>query len=332
MNGNIVSNANVISTIGIKVRYIYNGNINKPVPAIHIGTDNVTFGRITEVDKFTNDPVIVKGVANPTDNNDVANKKYVDDAVSGYLPLSGGTMTGALNMGAYSILKCLSYGLDVTHKLQLVNYENVKAIGALDNNNYPAYIRALGLIGTSFTEGFSDGDVSLKIQGHNIVLSKISDGEPIVDNTGEAGVTLTGVNYPVNPSDAANKQYVDAQINTVPVTTPIAIFPLSTGNLSLVSQSGKIEDKTGIIYATAKYKVTTEISGGVRIALQNTVSGEVIPTNITGVVNACDEDDGAGMMSAMKAAFYKGWTYLYTDGTLPIGEFIYINFMGFKEV
>lgn len=281
--------------------------------------------------------IVITGVGTPKIGADAANKKYVDDAIkgiglSGYLPITGGTMTGALNMGAYSILNCLSYGLDVTHKLQLVSYEGVKAIGALDKQDHPAYIKALGLIGTSFTEGFEDGKVSLKIQGHDIVLSKISEGEPTVDNTGEDGVTLTGVNYPVNLSDAANKKYVDAQINTVAVTTPITIFPQSTGNLSLVSQSGKIEGKTGVIYATAIYKVATEISGGVRIALQNTVSGNVIPSNITGVVNACDYDDGPGMKSAMKAAFYQGWTYLYTDGTLPIGEFIYINFMGFKEV
>lgn len=274
-------------------------------------------------------PLGLTGVKDPSIDKDAANKKYVDDSVKGYLPITGGTMTGALNMGAYSILNCLSYGLDVTHKLQLVNYEGVKAIGALYNNNDPAYIRALGLIGTSFTEGFSEGDVSLKIQGHNIVLSKISDGEPTVDNTGEAGVTLTGVNYPVNPSDAANKQYVDSQIN---LTIPITIFPLSTdGRVSLVSQSGKIEDKTGVIYATAQYKVVTEISGGTIIPLQNTVSGEVIPTNITGVVNACI-GNGPGRMSAIRAAFYKGWTYLYTDGTLTVGEFININFMGFKEV
>ena len=273
----------------------------------------------------------IGGVNDPENEYDAANKKYVDESVKGYLPIRGGTLTGALNMGNHSILNCLAYNLGLTHKLQLVNYEGVKAIAALDNNA-PAYIRALGLIATSFTEGFSDGDVSLKIQDHNIVLSKISDGKLTVDNTGEAGVTLTGVNYPVNPSDAANKQYVDDKINTVPVTTPITIFPLSTdGRLSLVSQSGKIEDKTGVIYATAQYKVVSEISGVTIISLQNTVSGEVIPTNITGVVNACI-GNGPGKMSAMKAAFYQGWTYLYTDGTLPVDEFIYINFMGFKEV
>ena len=281
-------------------------------------------------------PLRLRGVKDPIIDKDAANKKYVDDAVkgidlSGYLPITGGTMTGALNMGAYSILNCLSYGLDATHKLQLVNYEGVKAIGALDNQNHPTYIRALGLIGTSFTEGFNDGDVSLKIQGHDIVLSKISDGEPTVDNTGEAGVTLTGVNYPVNPSDAANKQYVD---NTVSVTTPITIFPLSTddGKLSLVSQSGKIEDNTGVIYATATYKAVSEFSGKNVIALKNTVSGEVIPTNITGVANACVVGDGPGNMWAIRAAFYNGYTYLYRDNTSYVGTVIKINFMGFKEV
>lgn len=331
------SSANVFEVANLLATTISN-KVETFAPGISFRNDKIAFGKwTTDATSFAVNPhntsPVITGVGDPITDADAANKYYVDNAVkninrSGYLPITGGTMTGALNMGAYSILNCLSYGLDATHKLQLVNYEGVKAIGALDNND-PAYIRALGLIGTSFTEGFSEGDVSLKIQGHNIVLSKISDGEPTVDNTGEAGVTLTGVNYPVNPSDAANKQYVDSQIN---LTIPITIFPLSTdGRLSLVSQSGKIEDKTGVIYATAQYKVVSEIRGGTIIPLQNTVSGEVIPTNITGVVNACI-GNGPVRMSAIRAAFYKGWTYLYTDGTLTVGEFININFMGFKEV
>lgn len=189
---------------------------------------------------------------------------------------------------------------------------------------------------------------NLNLSGHNITNAGSLDVSEVTatkiiggnadgiefDNGQEEAIKLLNIANPTNGTDAANKQYVDAQINTVPVTTPITIFPLSTdGRISLVSQSGKIEYKTGVIYATAKYKVVSEISGGFIIALQNTVSGDVIPTNITGVVNACyGDDDGPGMMSAMKAAFYKGWTYLYTDGTLPVGKFIYINFMGFKEV
>ena len=42
----------------------------------------------------------------PTNDNDLANKKYVDSKVGGgdYLPLSGGTMNGVLNMGSYDLI------------------------------------------------------------------------------------------------------------------------------------------------------------------------------------------------------------------------------------
>lgn len=40
----------------------------------------------------------VLGVANPTNDNEVANKKYVDNGLSTKLNLSGGTMTGALRL------------------------------------------------------------------------------------------------------------------------------------------------------------------------------------------------------------------------------------------
>lgn len=41
----------------------------------------------------------------PTQPNDLANKEYVDSKVGGdYLPLSGGTMKGPINMGAYNLV------------------------------------------------------------------------------------------------------------------------------------------------------------------------------------------------------------------------------------
>ena len=281
------SSASVFEVTSLLATIISN-KLETDVPGISFDVDSISFGKwTTDAASFYvyehNKAPVITGVGDPVNDADAANKYYVDNAVksidmSEYLPLSGGSMSGNLNLSGH----------------------NITNAGSLD---------------------VSEVTVT-KIIGGNVNGIEFDNGQ-------EEAIKLLNIANPTNGTDAANKQYVDTQINTVPVTTPITIFPLSTGNLSLVSQSGKIEDKTGVIYATAIYKVASEISGGNPIALQNIVSGEVIPTNITGVENACI-GDGHGLMSAMKAAFYKGWTYLYTDDTLPVGEFININFMGFK--
>lgn len=43
------------------------------------------------------EPVELKGVASPTEESSAATKRYVDDVAAGYLPLSGGQLTGNLN-------------------------------------------------------------------------------------------------------------------------------------------------------------------------------------------------------------------------------------------
>ena len=45
-----------------------------------------------------NNRVLLKNVATPQSTYDVANKKYVDDALKSYLPLTGGTLTGPLDV------------------------------------------------------------------------------------------------------------------------------------------------------------------------------------------------------------------------------------------
>jgi hypothetical protein len=45
----------------------------------------------------------ITALSSPSASGDAANKGYVDTALAGKLSLSGGTMTGALNMGAQSL-------------------------------------------------------------------------------------------------------------------------------------------------------------------------------------------------------------------------------------
>lgn len=119
----------------------------------------------------------------PNDNNDLANKKYVDDKTDDYLPLGGGLMRGNINLNR--------------NDLRGTDYVTYDAGGVEPTAGYlrlaPLYV-AIGVA--------------------NGARLSVTDGSGVVVNTSldMSNHHIENVNEPINGSDAATKSYVDSKI------------------------------------------------------------------------------------------------------------------------
>lgn len=175
----------------------------------------------------TNDTVIpsmITGItAVPTDNSDVANKKYVDDAVSnssGNIDLSAYAKTADLSTvatsGSYNDLKnkpnisvlgyiSLNSNNDILVKTTIINNNSSKLSDIYSKNIY-----VIG-DGKQVSLGFWDGKLNLRKLTY---LGTYPNGTPAGDL--ETDLIINGVNgVPTADDDVANKKYVDDQIATV---------------------------------------------------------------------------------------------------------------------
>jgi hypothetical protein len=111
----------------------------------------------------------------PTENNDLVNKKYVDDKTSGdYLPLAGGTMKGDINMAEHDIVR-----------VSQLAYNSFTGNGPrLDFRSYGLYMV------------------------YNGVDKFGMDG----DSLHAGGLALKDLKNPTDAQDAATKAYVDSKI------------------------------------------------------------------------------------------------------------------------
>lgn len=119
----------------------------------------------------------------PTENNDLVNKKYVDGKAGDYLPLSGGTMRGNINLNR--------------NDLRGTDYVAYDAGSAEPTAGYLGLAPLYAAIGV----------------GNGARLS-VSDGSGVVVNTSldMSNHHIENVNEPINGSDAATKSYVDSKI------------------------------------------------------------------------------------------------------------------------
>ena len=215
-----------VNTLSATVTNIVNGTEVLPYLSINGGTMN------GDIDMANN---TITNVPTPTANADAANKKYVDDAISGsitpptgdYLPLTGGEMQGAIAMGNFRI----------------TNLGNATSNGDAINKGQAdsLYIRKAGdttpgaqtfqddiTIGSS-TDGVvinpesGSPNVSIAAGDEAIYLGVTSEKAFINSESNEidftAGTsespeytTLKGIAEPATDYEAANKKYVDEAV------------------------------------------------------------------------------------------------------------------------
>lgn len=171
---------------------------------------------------------ILSGLGTPTSEHDAATKDYVDKAVAAgtggdYLPTTGGTMTGDIVMEAPQS----------TLKFQSQMDEEAEVY--LDGSQLAMHTQEGVIIQSVSETGLSLYDengaaVGRAINGVNKIIGAdgivMEPNGPVSINTPlmMGGNKITTVAAPTTAQDAANKQYVDTQVNTR--------LPLSGGTLS----------------------------------------------------------------------------------------------------
>lgn len=208
--------------------------------------------------------VILDGIATPTEGLQAVNKNYVDTLTSKYLPLTGGTLTGSLKLSASSTSTYLQF--------------------STNNTSNTATIK-------SGKGGGGSADLSI-IGGVNLNLQAGSAAKSItITGTGTShGVFIKNVATPVNNTDAANKQYVDSSIASIPTyTLPIASTTTLGGIIvgdnitttadGIISVPQLSDSAPGIIYAPEEYSGLERTDGydtGSTLRISNAIQGRKI--------------------------------------------------------
>lgn len=208
----------------------------------------------------------------PTQPNDLANKEYVDSKVGSgdFLPLSGGTMKGDIDMGRNDIIgvdNIVGGGGTVNIKAGTTNHITVSGtrtqFGVDVDMASHDFIRVKGISGkNSETDGAyihmaTDG-VELRGQGQVLLQAREATCGFLSDMSMHSH-RITSLADPYSEMDAVNKRYVDSTTGAIVEDSSNGItytnydgttfkISLSTLEDSRLRKAGKITVRNGLIY------------------------------------------------------------------------------------
>ncbi len=216
-----VKSANIANLDTLVFKNYY--DLNAPIYNIFMQDNKIKLKSWNQTDDTVIPSMITGITAVPTDNSDVANKKYVDDAVSnssGNIDLSAYAKTADLSTvatsGLYDDLKNKP-NISVLGYISLNSNNDILVKTTIINNNssklsdiYSKHIYVIG-DGKQVSLSFQDGKLNLRKLTY---LGTYPNGMPAGDL--ETDLIINGVNgVPTADDDVANKKYVDDQIATV---------------------------------------------------------------------------------------------------------------------
>lgn len=277
---------------------------------------------------------IIDSVPNPTEPDHAANKQYVDTGdtilqaqVNAKLPLSGGTMTGAIVMNNQAITG-LPTPANLTDAVTKQYADNLKSqmlpssggtmTGAINMGNNTI---------TSLGAPVGDTDATNKeyVDGAITSAIKSAEGDADAKYLPLAGGTMTGpikgIENPTENDEAANKAYVDEQVSGAGTTADGKYLALAGGTMTgPIAMSGKkitgAADPTDAQDVATKAYVDANSGGGTEDALPlagGTMGGNIDmgthsitnlaePTNGTDAATKAYVDEHGGTADALPLA------------------------------